>query len=184
MRIFYTASYYGKSKYQKEYSMVLRAIEQTGARVISPEKGNYKNFLSLNVKKKLHDERKIHAEAVRKGILISDAVVIETSHEDFQLGYEAAFAVEHKKHLLCLSLHENFSDKMRYRYFVGARYNEYNIEEIVQNFITLVQKGQFSERFNCFLSPSQLKYVKEKAKTNNMNSSEYLRYLIDENRNA
>ena len=182
MKIFYTASFYGKATYQQDYNLVLWAIEKTGTQVLSPEKGNYTTILSPALKEKLKDERKIHSEAIRRGILLSDAVVIEASHEDFQLGYEAAFAVQNKKHLLCLSINENFADKMRYRYFVGAKYNEYNIEEIVENFINMVKKDQFSERFNGFLSKAQLQYVKEKAKANNMNASEYIRSLIDDDR--
>ena len=180
MKIFYTASYYGKNKYQKYYDMVLRAIEATGVEVISPEKGNYKDLLSPAVIKKLKYEKSIHYEAIRQGILICDAVIIEASHEDFQLGAEAAYAVENKKHLLCLSIHENFTEKMRYRYFTGARYNEYNIEEIVENFISAVKKNQFSERFNCFLTTTQFHHLKKKAKKENLNTSEYLRSLIDQ----
>lgn len=182
MKIFYTASYYGKSKYQKYYDMVLRAIEATNVEIISPEKGNYQTVLNPSLKRKLKEEKIIHSEAIRKGILISDAVIIEASHEDFQLGYEAAFAVENKKHLLCLSTHENFSEKMRYRYLLGARYNEYNIEEIVENFINFVKKGQLSERFNLFLSPSQLQYLEKKAKEEKVNKSEYIRNLIEEDK--
>lgn len=182
MRVFYTASFYGKAKYQKQYDLVLGAIEQTSVDIISPEKGNYTNILSANLKKSFKSERIIHSEAIKRGILSSDAVIIEASHEDFQLGYEAGFAVENKKPLLCLSIHENFTDKMRYRYFTGFKYNEYNIEEIVEDFISAVQKDQFSERFNCFLNPSQLHHLRNKAKENDMNTSEYLRSLIDEDR--
>ncbi len=183
MRIFYTASFYGKKKYQRYYNMVLQALEATGVLVISPEKGNYTDVLSLALKKRLKDKKRIHSESIRRGILLADAVIIEASHEDFQLGYEAAFAVQNKKHLLCLSTNENFTDKMmRYRYFIGAKYNEYNIEELVENFISMVRKDQFSERFNGFLSKAQLQYVKDKARANNMNTSEYIRSLIDEDR--
>lgn len=182
MKIFYTCSYLGKKEYQKYYDMVLRAIEATGVDVISPEKGNYKDVLDPVLKKKLKDEKIIHSEAVRKGILIADAVIIEASHESFQLGYEAAFAVENKKYLLCLSINENFSEKMKYRYLAGAKYNEYNIEELVENFINFVKKEQLSERFNLFFSPSQLSYIEKKAKEEKINMSEYIRKLIDEER--
>jgi predicted DNA binding CopG/RHH family protein len=182
MKVFYTASYYGKEKYQRYYNMVLQALKQTGVEIISPELGNYKQVLSSSLRKKLKSEKRIHGEAIRKGILISDAVVIEASHEDFQLGFEAAFAVENKKPLLCLSTHENFSEKMKYRYLIGAKYNEYNIEEIVENFIEMIKKDQLSKRFNCFLTSSQITYLKKSAKLNNINISEYLRELIDKDR--
>ena len=182
MKVFYTASYYGKSKYQRYYNLVLQAIKRTGVEIISPEIGNYKDVLTTSLKKKLKSEKRIHGEAIRKGILIADAVIIEASYEDFQLGFETAFAVENKKPLLCLSIHENFSEKMKYRYLTGAKYNEYNIEEIVENFIDMIKKDQFSKRFNCFLTHSQIVYLKSSAKSNNINVSEYLRSLIDKDR--
>ncbi len=183
MKIFYTASYYGKSKYQKYYSMVLRAIEDIpNIVVISPEKENYLQILSNSERKALKEPKKIHYEAIRRGILWADAVIIEISNEDFQLGHEATLAIQNKKHVLCLSTHEDFGEKIGNRYFKGAKYNEYNVEEIVENFVSTVKKNQFSERFNCFLTTSQISYLKEKAKKEHMNTSEYIRSLIDEDR--
>src|SRR3989344_4544569 len=57
-----------------------------------------------------------------------------------------------------------------------------NIQDVVDNFIEVVKKNQFSERFNCFISPSQMDYVKEKAKKEHMNASEYIRSLIDDDK--
>lgn len=181
MKVFYTCSYYGKKIYQKYYDMVLSAIEATGVEVISPEKDNYKQLLGPALKT-LDSEKIVHSEAIRKGILLADAVIIEASHEDFQLGYEAAFAVESKKHLLCLSIHENFSEKMRFRYLAGAKYNKYNIEEIVANFIDFVKKDHLSERFNCFFSPSQIHHLDLAAQKAGVNKSEYLRSLIEKDK--
>lgn len=179
MKIFYTASYLGKQKYQENYNQVLKAIEETGAEVISPEKGNYQSLLTPQEVEELKYPKKIHYEAIRKGILWSDAVVIEITNEDFQLGHEATLAIQNKKYVLCLSLFEDFSEKIQNRYFYGAKYNEYNIEEIIDNFIKTVEDDQFSERFNLFLSPTQSQYLDKKALENKMNKSEYLRFLLD-----
>ncbi len=182
MTIFYTAAFHGKQTYQKQYDMVLKAIKQTGAKIISPEIGNYLDVLNTAQKKNLKDERLLHYEAIRKGILLADGVIIEASFESFQLGAEAAFALENSKHLLCLSVNENFSDKMKRRYLRGAQYNEHNIEEIVEEFVKMVEMEHFSERFNCFLSPIQIAHIKRKAKLRKMNTSEYVRQLIDDDR--
>lgn len=182
MKIFYTASYSGKQKYQGFYNLVLRAIESTHVDLISPEKGNYLGVLSPQERLKLKGKKKIHYEAIRRCILLSDAVIIEISNEDFQLGHEATLTILNKKHVLCLSVHEDFGEKIRNRYFHGAKYNEYNIEELVENFITFVQTDKLSERFNCFLSPGQIHYLEKKSKENKINKSEYLRRLIDEDR--
>lgn len=182
MKIFYTCSFYGKAKYQKYYDLVLAAIKKTGAEVVSPELDNYLSLLSKREVARLGNKSKIHREAIRKGIEWADAVVIEVSHEDFQLGHEATIAIQGKKHVLCLSLHESFDDKINLRYFHGVKYNEYNIEEIVQKFIDSAKKSLLSERFNFFLSPGQLKYLEEVSKKQGINQSEYIRRLIDKDK--
>ena len=111
MRVFYTASFYGKDKYQKYYDSVLEAIEKTGVQVISPEKGNYKRTIPEKVRAELGDANAVHYEAIRRGILAADAVIIEASFQDIQIGFEAALAVASKKPVLCLSIYEDFSSR-------------------------------------------------------------------------
>lgn len=182
MKIFYTASYYGKEKYQKYYDLVLKSIEQNKVQLISPEKGNYLQVLDKKDLKKIKGDRKIHYEAIRKGIQWADAVIIEISNEDFQLGHEATLTIQNKKHVLCLSINEDFSQKIINPYFHGAKYNEYNAEEVVQNFIEMVKSERLEERFNLFLSSRQIDYLESAAKKRGLNKSEYIRMLIDQDR--
>src|SRR3990167_1589992 len=154
MKIFFTASFHGKKQYQRYYNIVLKTLEQIpNAFITSTEKDNYLSVLPLKDRKRIKNKEKLHY-----------------------------LAIQNKKYVLCLSTREDFSEKIINRYFVGAKYNEYNIEEVVDNFIEVVKKNQFSERFNCFISPSQMDYVKEKAKKEHMNASEYIRSLIDDDK--
>lgn len=176
MKIFFTASYYGKEKYQKKYDMILKFLEVSGHEVISPEKGNYKKLLT---KKELGlPKQAVHYSAIKKGILWADVVVIEISQEDFQLGHEATLAIQNKKPVLCLSIHEDFSDKIKDRYFYGGKYNQFNYEEIIEEFIKRVKKETLNRRFNLFLSDRQLELLHKRAKENNTNISEYIRQQI------
>jgi hypothetical protein len=179
MKVFYTAAFSGKEKYQKYYDSVLQAIEATGVEVISPEKGNYKDILTKSEQNRLTKERQVHYEAIRKGILWADVVIIENSQESFQLGMEAAFAMLSKKPVLCVSIIEDFSEKIVNPYFSAAKYNEYNIDEIIADFIHRHNKGHLSERFNLFLSPRQVAYLEKVTKNKGINKSEYLRDLIE-----
>ncbi len=183
MRVFYTASYTGKEKYQNYYDMVLRAIEATGVDVVSPEKGNYLDVLTAETRKRYQsDSKRLHYEAIRKGILSCDAVIIEISNEDFQLGHEATLAIQNKKHVLCLSIHEDFGEKIKSRYFLGAKYNQFNIEETIEDFILMIGTETKSERFNMFLRPRQANYLKSKSEEEGMSMSDYVRLLIDRDR--
>ncbi|MBI4098373.1 MAG: hypothetical protein HY426_05045 [Candidatus Levybacteria bacterium] len=184
MKIFYTASFYGKEKYQKYYDLVLDAISATGVEVLSPEKGNYLNILKAAQVEKLNDKQRIHYEAIRKGIAWAQGVIIEISNEDFQLGHEATLAIQSKKHVLCLSIYEDFSKKIINPYFHGLKYNEYNVEEAVENFVDLVRQESLNQRFNLFLNERQLTYLEKAAKENSVNKSEYIRKLIDNDRKS
>ncbi|MDD3647045.1 MAG: hypothetical protein PHS44_00895 [Candidatus Dojkabacteria bacterium] len=179
LKIFFTASYYGKEKFQRYYDLVLRKIEEGEVEVIGTEKGNYLELVNASKKKQLGYRNLIHYEAIRRGILWSDAVIIEMSKEDFQLGHEATLAIQSKKHVLCLSVNEDFSKKIKNKFFHGSKYNEYNVGEVIRNFLTEVRGKQYSERFNCFLSKKQLEYLKGAGEKKKMNKSEYLRNLIE-----
>lgn len=179
MEIFYTAAYSGKETYQKYYDMVLKALENTGVTVVSPEKGNYMDLLTKKELANLTDPRQKHYAAIKKGILSADAVVIEISEENFQLGHEATLAIQSKKHVLCLSIHEDFSVKIQNRYFHAAKYNQFNIEEIVGNFINRVKGESLDVRFNLFLSDRQVQYLNEVCEKEGINKSEYIRKLLD-----
>jgi hypothetical protein len=179
MKIFYTASFYGKKKYQKYYDLVLGAIRRTKAKLISTEEGSYTKLLTDSEKRRLGSIRAIHYEAVKKGIQTADAVIIEISSQDFQLGHEATLAIQSKKPVLCLSMHEDMSEKIRNKYFHGAKYSELNVGEIISEFVKKSSKRNLTERFNMFLSPAQVASIDKKAKEKRISRSEYVRELIE-----
>ncbi len=186
MKIFWTASYSGKSLYQKNYDLISRVVDaQEGLEVVATEKGNYLDLVPPTIKVRLKDyPLKLHYNAIRRGILWSDAVVIEMSQEDFQLGHEATLAIQAKKHVLCLSVHEDFSEKIDNRYFNGAKYNKMTIEEIIEDFLSLAQKDLLSRRFNFFLTSAQEQFLKSKGQESGLGASDYLRSLIDSARSG
>lgn len=179
MKVFFTASYEGKEYLQKYYDMVLEAIESTGVEVISPELGNYKKLLRPIEMHSLKSDEQIHYEAIRRGIMWADAVIIEVSHEDFQLGHEATLAVQDKTPVLCLSINENYGKRIHNRFFFGAKYTKYNVKDIVIDFIVKNKDELLSQRFNMFLSKSQVNYLDKMSKTKGFNKSEYLRELLE-----
>lgn len=182
MKIFFTNSFNGKKKYQKYYDIVRTSIEKNNIDLISPEKNNYQLLIDKKTKLKLKDVKAIHYEAIKRGILWADIIIIEMSNEDFQLGYEITLAIQNKKPVLCLSIYEDFSEKIKSKYFYGARYNQFNINEIIKKFIERNQKEFLTQRFNCFLAPAQIQYLELISKKIGMNKSEYLRKLIDDDR--
>lgn len=186
LKIFWTASYYGKDRYQKYYDLVGRALARVGeCEIISPENGNYLHLVPPTLRTKLaKSPNKLHYEAIRRGILWADAVIIEISQEDFQLGHEATLAMQSKKHVLCLSIHEDFSNKINNRYFHAGKYNRTSIDEIIEDFLSQAKKDLLSRRFNLFLTSSQEQFVKKMGEESGQGASGYLRSLINNARKA
>lgn len=184
MKLFWTASYHGKSLYQKNYDLISRVIDaQLDLEVVATEKGNYLDLVPPTIKTRLSGQPlKLHYDAVRRGILWSDAVIVEISQEDFQLGHEATLAIQSKKHVLCLSVNEDYSQKIDNRYFHAAKYNKMTIDEIIEDFLSLARKDLLSRRFNLFLTSSQEQFLKYKGQESGLGASDYLRSLIDNER--
>lgn len=176
--VFFTASYYGKQKYQANYDLVRRSIEEFYVDLISPEVGNYQEVLDEATRQRITDPKLLHYETIRQGIHVADAVIIEISHEDFQLGHEATLAIMEKKPVLCLSVHEDFSQKIHNNYFFGAKYTLESIKPVIQDFLAHARDMRLSQRFNLFLYPQQLEYLEKAAKRFGLNKSEYIRRLI------
>lgn len=183
MNIFFTAPYSGKKKYQKEYDQIRKLLDTSpGVKLISPEKGNYLQILAPTDPIHADTNRRVHYEAIRKGIEWADAVVFEVSEECFQLGHEMTLAIQSKKHVLCLSLFENFERKIFSKYFHGARYTQVTLANIIEKFLARCKKENLPNRFNFFLSHSQLRFLETTAEQKGMSVAEYLRSLIDNER--
>lgn len=183
LTIFYTASYAGKQDYQREYDAVKTAIGAFAVTLIGTEAGNYQEFMPKKLRDKFANNPKLlHYESIRHGIIISDAVVIEVSREDFQLGHEATLAIDAKKPTLCLSLHEDWSQKIKHEYFFGAKYEIETVRGVIQDFLSQVRDMSRAKRYNLFMYPQQLTYLEKMAKAENMSVAQYIRKLVNTDR--
>jgi len=185
MTIFFTASYYGKAKYQKWYELALKTIQSFKETIISPEEGNYLDVINAQTRERLKGSPELlHYEAIRQGIHLADVVIIEMSHEDIQLGHEMSLALGEKKPVLALSIHENFSKKIHSDYLFGAKYTQKTLTPVIQDFLVRARQMRQAKRFNMFLYPSQVEYLEKAAKQYGVNVSEYIRRLINLDRRA
>lgn len=180
MKIFFTASFFGKAKYQKEYDLVRTTIKKFTTDLISPEEGNYLDVIDPLTRKRLEGNHELlHYEAIRQGIHLADAVIVEASFQDIQLGHEVSLAIMEKKPVLVLSVREDISKKIIHEYLFGAKYTVRSVYATIQNFLSHVREMRQARRFNMFLYPSQFEYLEEVSKDHGMNMSEYIRHLVN-----
>lgn len=170
MKVFYTASFYGKDKYQPNYNQVLSALQTHPIELKSPELTPFPHPAT---------DPAPHYVSIKQGIIWADAVIIEISQEDFQLGHEATLAIQAKKPVLCLSTNQDLTNRIQSRYFHAAKYNQYTIDEIIEDFLKKAKKELLKERFNLFLSPTQLSHLRIQAQKHSLTASEFIRQLID-----
>ncbi len=180
MKVFFTCSYSGKAKYQKYYDMVLNAIKKNNVDLISTETGTYLNELTEEQKSKLKTEKKIHYLSIKRAIFEADAVIIDNSNESFRLGMEGMLTLHLKKPLLVLSVNRNMAELVQDPNLYGAKYTQYNIQWIVDDFLKKASKKLLSVRFNMFISEEHEDYLEKQSKTYEMSKSEYIRKLLEE----
>ncbi|KKU31979.1 MAG: hypothetical protein UX44_C0002G0012 [candidate division WWE3 bacterium GW2011_GWA1_46_21] len=178
MKVFFTASYSGKKDYQGMYDVVVKVLKDAGCDVVSLEVQNYANLLGAAAIKDLPENEK-HYLYIRKGIGIANAVIIESSVDNFRLGFESALSLVYNKPVLCLSMNKDYSNYIKNRDFHAYKYSDAkDLEQKVHDFILEVKKKHFSVRFNGYLTPSQMNYLKGKSKKTGKTVSELIREMV------
>ena len=178
MKVFFTASYSGKKEYQEMYDAVVRSLKETGCEVVSLEVQSYSDLLGASAVKGLSQNEK-HYLYIRKGIGISNAVIVESSVDNFRLGFESALALVYNKPVLCLSVKKDYSDYIKNADFCAYKYSTAkDLQEKVRNFILEVKKKHFSVRFNGYLTPSQMNYLKVKSRKAGKTVSQLIREMV------
>lgn len=179
-KVFYTVPYSGKEKYQKEYDQISDILNNLDIDLYGTEIGNYKDILTKSEIAESKTDRDLHYKAIRKGINWADLIILEISHESFQVGHEATLALMDKKHVLGLSRQKDWAERIKHPYFVGKKYSKYNLKEIITEFIEKHSNEPLTERMNLFISKSTKNKLDRISKETGENMSEIVRRLIQD----
>ena len=185
MRVFFTVSKTGMTKYEKTYLAALEELKAQGAKVEATLVRTYldktpklKKILNLTNSEDSH--RYVHDSAVRQAILRSDGVVIEASYPSFRLGFEAFFAVAAQKPVLVLSKERNYGHLINQSNFFGAKYTEFTLPDEIEKFLRHIRQFKLRNKFNLFISDRHKEYLEKAAKQYNISKSDYLRRLVEQ----
>ncbi|HSE61553.1 MAG TPA: nucleoside 2-deoxyribosyltransferase [Candidatus Saccharimonadales bacterium] len=112
----------------------------------------------------------------------ADVVIAETSHENFGVGYQVAFAVQQKKPVLLL-LHEQadknaFATGVEEGWVKREEYTEENLEGIMQKFLADNDIQAKDMRFNFFIDRPIYNYLRWAAYKTGKTKAEILRDLV------
>lgn len=182
MKIFLSASIYGKQNLEDSCKKIVALVNKSGHTIMADHILNTTNEQMARWKKT--QDLEFH-HYVMDGIKNSDALFAEVSHSSTSVGYLIALAAQAGKPVVCFyngnqkphlfSTLEESSDK-----FVVAEYSSLNeLDKIVPEMIEFIHEGQ-DTRFNFFVTPKHINYLNWISKSHRIPRSVFLRRLIEE----
>lgn len=182
MRIFLSASIYGKQHLEDSCKKIVELTKKSGHKIISDHILKTTNKQMAQWKK---DKDIKYHNFVIDGIKNADAVFAEISHSSTSVGYLIALAAQAGKPVVCFyngeekphlfATLEEQNDK-----FVVAQYkNVEDLNKLVPKMIDFINEGQ-DTRFNFFVTPKHINYMNWIAKSKRIPRSVFLRRLIEQ----
>lgn len=189
MKIFYTVSRSALHNNGKAiYMDVLGELERQKVNVKTTIRKDHYNRdlkeIETDITASEEKYRYENDQGVRQSIFGADAVVIEASYPSFRLGFEALYALNQNKPVLVLSKHRDYSKLIDQPHFFGAKYTKFTLPDEIEKFIRHVEKHKLRNRFNLFISDDHKKYIEESAKHYGVSMSDYIRKLVEADKNS
>lgn len=182
MKIFFTASKRGKNELDSEYKLLYDTIQKLQYKHVD-------DLIITDVKparKSITDEENtnIFLKSIHN-LKTADINIFECSIQSFVVGYLVQKSIELNKPTILL-----FHDDYEISPFVTGidedkllvlRYNSKNAAEILAS--GLIESSQLADkRFNFFISPRLLTFLKEESRKLDMSKSTFIRNLIKEHK--
>lgn len=178
MKIYFTASVRGKSRFVENYEKIVEFLKKEGYKVSA-------DHIFRSNKEILSKQSDDEVEGIHKSLLTemkkSDLVVAEVSFASVSVGYEITEALEAGKPVLVMFVSGNTPNLLRGKEDDKLQLIEYtldNLKQVLPKAINLASK-KADVRFNFFVSPKILSYLDWIAKTRKIPRSVFLRNLIE-----
>lgn len=181
MKIFLTASTYGKQELEKSCHKIVELTKKNGHTIEA-------DHISLLSNEKINswtpDEELTFFSGLIEKAKNCDAVFAETSYPSTSVGYLLALVAEAGKPVVCFysGLQKphlfNSLEEMNDKFTVAEYKNIDDLEKLVPDMLDFIQEGQ-DTRFNFFVTPTHINYLNWVAKTRRIPRSVFLRKLIE-----
>ncbi len=169
LKVFFTASYRSKDKYQIFYDAVIKKLKSLDCEVYSLE--NCESNVSDPLEKELF---------IRNAIKVCDACVFEISGDTFQLGYEVALISQYNLPTLCLSNNRDYQKIINSSNIDFCKYKdiaelETKIDVFIQNILHKANKNRLNITVQSTAKIKLTKYCKSK----NISFSQAINDLVE-----
>ena len=176
MNIYFTASIAGKKYYQPNYLKIIEILKNKKQRVIAD---HIVDASESQIKLQTKTQREKFHKQLKKWILDSDCLVVETSFPSISVGFEISLGINLGKPVLVLytkdppTLLSSYDDEK----LILTKYDQNNLKEALNDFINYV-KGKSDLRFTFFIDSHINNFLKEVSHKKRVPKSVYIRNLI------
>lgn len=177
MRIYFTASIVGKKHYLKNYLEIVKILKNLSHQVKSDHIINASEN-QINMQSKA-DREKFHKK-LKKWIMDSDCMVVETSFPSISVGFEISLALNMGKPVLLLHTNEaptllsSYNDEK----LICEKYTPATLAEVIEDFLNYAE-GKSDQRFTFFISSSIAHFLESVSQNKKIPKSVYIRRLIE-----
>jgi hypothetical protein len=179
MTAYFTASIVGKKHYKANYEAIVSYLEKKGIPCIAD---HILKTTEDEINMETKQERLAFQEKLDRWITTANFVVAETSFPSISVGYEISLALHRCKPVLVLyttddppSLLAHHKDER----FVCEHYTRQTLPALLDDFMNYVS-GASDTRFTFFITPTEHRYLSQRAKAEKLPKAVYLRKLIEE----
>jgi hypothetical protein len=177
MKVYFTASLSGKTKYEREYSLIIDILKENGLQVVEHILNTSKEL----TKKETRPEKIKIFHTLSNMLKSADLVVAEISYPSVNVGREIALALDSNKYVIVLHLAKisvgllegDSNEKLKV-----CPYSTKNLKDVIEQALKEIQEHT-DVRFNFFISPSIVEYFDWLSKKRRIPRSVYLRNLLE-----
>ncbi|PIS15741.1 hypothetical protein COT62_02070 [Candidatus Roizmanbacteria bacterium CG09_land_8_20_14_0_10_41_9] len=178
MKVYFTASIFGKKYHLQNYLQIVNALKSKGYSVIAD---HILNSSETKIRMETKTERLKFHEKLERWIQSSDCMIVETTFPSISVGYEISLALGLGKPVLILysqgdppSLLAHHKDEK----LLCERYTSATLRDIIEDFVNFVEAAA-DARFTFFITPKIASHLEEVSRKEKMPKSVYLRRLIE-----
>ncbi len=177
MNIYFTASIVGKEKFLSNYLKIIDILQSQGHKVISD---HIIKSSEDQINAESHEELEKFHKSLKKWIMESDCVVVETSFPSISVGFEISLALNLGKPVLLLFTNDPPSLLSSYENekLISMFYKVYDLKTILEDFLNYV-RGKSEHRFTFFINSKIANFLEETSRKKHLPKSVFVRGLIE-----
>lgn len=190
IKIFFSAPDIRNPELHERYSNVVKFLEECNVEVVSLFHNEHTLLLSSKIIDEIKERNLNDQEYLKKeldfyfsqyAIQKCDGVVVESSEDSFQIGYETRSALDLDKPTLSMSNGRRYLTDTRAKFLYTCKYKDYEeMKSYITEFIKFIEKRKKNIHMHLLFTWRESNYLEWAATKYSKSKSEIIRSLIHE----